>query len=732
MRIIGRLLVVSSAAVCMAGAVSTPPIRTQLLSNFPAPPMALEIAESIAAYNQSSFFPFIERLTHEALSEQSDGDTYAQATKWIKEDQLLSASSLSLLRLDMSAHVFAPAVVAQFQLYNETIVPEIQSVRDFDTSCMVWAQYKDKQLCSTGALQQLLDSETFYGTTYIEEARVEPHRLPFDHVYSAKDSDKLVVLYADILAPEFSEFHQYLKQLADAGSIQYILRYGPSNARNEQKPLELVGYGVELALKSTEYKVIDDRDLNHESQPRSAEKFHEQMGSKLFASEVEPTVKGLGEKQLPSLGIQAAQMILAAEDKLNVLKQLAQDLPRYAHLLSEVPVNSTFADEIGSTSSRIRDVFTINGMKLSDDHVNPFYIMDHLRKENAIIDGLQTAGLSQSQALDLLLHLDSKDDKQNEMPLSFDMRERPTEQKSVLWLNDLEKDRRYAGYAADINILQWMKAPGMMQPVRRNIVQAIFALDLSTTESWITIFEDVVGIVEHGMPMQMGLVPLIDYLASDSDSDANQMAKFMLYLRRAFKRRVWQSFMKRTLIGHLRGQSKSKSFVSTVHAAYAEFVKVQQTKDQEQPLQWDEITNTKDKWLSTRWQSMTEFCKRLDLSPQTVPTSGLVFINGVQLQLKDGYQQHLLKEYHTQTWHVANALRNNVIDENSDITEFVYGDRAVSSRSAMVFASDEMPLRMVDLSAEATQEWMDSEIEYLSYPSRNTTDLSSDEAVSIW
>ncbi|KAJ1743857.1 killer toxin resistant protein [Coemansia sp. RSA 1086] len=728
---ISHLLVLGGAVVSVAGAGSTPPIRTQLLSGFPAPPLLLEIAESIAAHNQSSFFPFIERLAHEALREQSDGDVYMRATNWIKEDQLLSAPALSLLRLDMSAHVFAPAVVAQFQLYNETVVPEIQSVRDFDLSCMVWAQYKDKQLCSTEALQQLLDSETFYGSTYVEEARVEPQLLPFDHVYPAEDSDKLVVLYADILAPEFADFHQYLKQLADSGNIQYVLRYGPRSAHSQQQPLSLVGYGVELALKSTEYKVIDDRDLNHQSQPESAAKFHEQLGSKLFASEIEPAVKGLGEKQLPSLGIQAAQMVLAADDKLDVLRQLAQDLPRYAHLLSEVPVNSTFAEEIGSTSSRTRDVFAINGMKLSEDRVNPFYIMDHLRKENAIIDGLQTAGLSQSQALNLLLHLDKSDDSQD-MSLSFDMREHQAEQKSVLWFNDLEKDRRYAGYAEDINILKWMKGPGMLQPVRKNIVQAIFALDLSATESWITVFEDVVGVVEHGMPMQMGLVPLIDFSATDSASDANLMAKFVLYLRRVFKRRDWQSFMKRTLIGHLRSQNKPKSFVSTVQAAYAEFAKVQLTKDQEQPLQWDEIINANDKWLLTRWQSIAEYCKRLDLSLKTVPASGLVFVNGVQLQLKDGYQQQLLKEYHAQTWNVASALRNNVIDETSDIAEFVYGGRAVSSRNTMVFESDEMPLRILDLSAEATQEWMDTEIEYLSYPSRNATDSSNDETVSVW
>ncbi|KAJ2114062.1 killer toxin resistant protein, partial [Coemansia sp. RSA 788] len=346
--------------------------------------------------------------------------------------------------------------------------------------------------------------------------------------------------------------------------------------------------------------------------------------TQLFATEAEPVVRGLTESQLEMLGVQAVQMIASADsDKLGVLQRLAQDLPRYAHLLAELPVNHTLADAIGDSSSHTRDSLLVNGLRLSDNTLDPFHIMDHLRSENTIIEGLQTAGLSQQQALDLLLY---EDTDESNTALSFDMRDQ-SEHKTILWLNDLETDKRYTGWPSDINLLQHIKMPGRMQPLRKNIVQSVFALDLSQPESWITLFEDIMSSVEHGMPMQFGLVPLID--VADSESASSQMAKLVLYLRHAFKRRDWHAFMRRTLIAHLRGRGDSKdTFVDSVRLAYAKYIQTHKTKDQEQPIAWDDIMNGQEEWLATRWQSTVEYCKRLDLSSTTTPASGIAFVNG--------------------------------------------------------------------------------------------------------
>ncbi|KAJ2354035.1 killer toxin resistant protein, partial [Coemansia erecta] len=515
----------SIALLCLvlggASATGTPPIRTQLYSSFAAPPLGLELAEGVAAHNHTSYFAFIEHLAQQQPEQTTPNGVYTHGLKWIEHTGLLTPVAQSLLRLEMATRVYAPAAEAQFQLYAANVVPELRAVRgEFDEECAVWAQYKDRQACTPAALQKILDSEAFYGTTYVEQAQVEPQVLALDHVYDADSGDasaKLVVLYADVRADGFLEFHEHLKGLADNGDIRYVLRYGPQAHGRSEKPLALSGYGVELALKSTEYKVTDDRDLGGNSGQRTRVTGQDVQGggeALLFSAETEPVVRGLGETQLQRLGVQAAQMVISATDKLAVLRRLAQDLPRYAHLLAELPVNSTLADEIGSADALVGDAIVVNGVRLSDENLDPFHILDHLRRENTIIDSLQTAGLTQQQALGLLLNADAADDVDDEEgsddddseseAMVFDMRDQSADQKTIWWLNDLESDKRYASWPSDTSRLLRVVTPGMMQPVRKNVVQTVFALDLSKAESWILVFEDMLGNIEHGMPMQFG------------------------------------------------------------------------------------------------------------------------------------------------------------------------------------------------------------------------------------
>ncbi|KAJ2583713.1 killer toxin resistant protein, partial [Coemansia sp. RSA 1804] len=214
-------------------------------------------------------------------------------------------------------------------------------------------------------LASLLDSEKFYGSTYVEEAKVAPEQLEFDHVYPSSGGQKpskLVVLYADPRSEKFSDMHSHLAELSENSEVTYILRYRPQGAEltdSLSQPLGLSGYGVELALKSTEYKVIDDRDIEDDDRRSNAKtkskikiqggRTEDSEGISLFASETVLSVKGLSEKQVVDLGIQAAQMVLSSADKLETLKQLSQNLPRYAHLLSSIELNSTFAENIRST-----------------------------------------------------------------------------------------------------------------------------------------------------------------------------------------------------------------------------------------------------------------------------------------------------------------------------------------------------------------------------------------------
>jgi len=85
--------------------------------------------------------------------------------------------------------------------------------------------------------------------------------LSFDHILSPSAEAKLplIILYADVISPNFVPFHQFITELVNNGKVDYVLRYKPPEG--SQDTLHLSGYGVELALKKTDYIVIDDRDV---------------------------------------------------------------------------------------------------------------------------------------------------------------------------------------------------------------------------------------------------------------------------------------------------------------------------------------------------------------------------------------------------------------------------------------------------------------------------------------
>ncbi|KAJ2896623.1 killer toxin resistant protein [Coemansia aciculifera] len=726
----------ASTALCalVSGTSESSPIRTRLLASFAAPPLVLEIAEGIAAHNSHGYFPFMLKLAqNRSIFAQSDAQTYKQALEWIAQDDLLSPFALSLLKLELAAHIYAPAVVAQYQLYNSTVVPEIKSVRKFDDSCSVWAQYKDKQACSVEAVDKLLDIEKFYGTTYIEQAKVKPLVLALDHVYEPKTAapadPKLVVLYADPRAEGFVELHKHLAAQAENGEIKYVLRYRPwgfsdesSTATDKGRSLGLSGYGVELALKSTEYKVIDDRDLDGSNNARSKLAVQDRDSSGgdalLFETEQEPVVKGLSEKLIAGLGVQATQMILQAGDKLAVLKQLAQDLPRYAHLLSEVEVNQTVASSVRDFAElEVGPMFAINGASIDIHDLDPFKLLEHIRKENEAIGQLEAAGLTQSQAIDLMVEAGGSGAEGSD-ELAFDMRDRSKDKKTVLWLNDLEKDGRYAMWPSDVQNLMRIMRPGMIQRLRKNVVQVIFALDLSSADSWVLIFEDLVSNIEHGLPMQFGIVPLIEYRSASAQSPANQMAMYALYLRRSFKKKEWQSVVKGALLSYLQakdgvGSKKDMAFIDHARSIYEAYIKTHQTRDGETPLTWEQIVGIEKSWLSKRWDDTVKYCSRLDLSPEAAPV-GVAFVNGVQYPLDEGYQQDIFKAFQLQTWELAQRLRSGKFVATEDIQDQIYGaDNVVSSRNTFIYSSDENPLRFAPLSKPLVGRWMDKHVRYL-------------------
>lgn len=127
--------------------------------------------------------------------------------------------------------------------------------------------------------------------------------MDLDHIKVPTDaSDPFTILYADVYDPEFTAFRQYLDTLGKDHGLEYSLRYRPPVKGDKESPLTLSGYGVELALKNTDYIVIDDRDLGHvDDSPASGQTvFKNSVGVNILGDD-EPSVDPISESLLAGM-----------------------------------------------------------------------------------------------------------------------------------------------------------------------------------------------------------------------------------------------------------------------------------------------------------------------------------------------------------------------------------------------------------------------------------------------
>lgn len=269
--------------------------------------------------------------------------------------------------------------------------------------------------------------------------------LPFDRVLGlGKDA----ILYADPTSASFGPFHIALSKAAKQGDVSYRLRYRRS-AGAHNTPLSVSGYGVKLDLKRTDYIVIDDREASQEGKQKPATADVDLDTDKEVAD-----LKPLSTSELASLGLKTASFILNSENPLDALVKSTQDFPKFSSSIATHEVAKEFAAEqeknvAAGIPSGINFLW-MNGVQLIERQIEPFTLIEMIRRERKLIDGVRDLGFNGQQANSLLGHSEVASSKAEDEPPRFDWTDRLEEGKALLWLNDLEKDARYQKLPSDL------------------------------------------------------------------------------------------------------------------------------------------------------------------------------------------------------------------------------------------------------------------------------------------
>ncbi|XP_057977897.1 UDP-glucose:glycoprotein glucosyltransferase [Malania oleifera] len=359
----------------------------------------------------------------------------------------------------------------------------------------------------------------------------QPELFDFDHVhYDSSIGSPVAILYGALGTDCFKEFHVILVEAAKKGKVKYVIRpvlpsgcetkCGHCGAIGTRDPLNLGGYGVELALKSMEYKAMDDskiekgvtledphtEDLNQDVRgfifsrilERKPELASEIMAFRdyLLSSSISDTLEVW---QLKDLGHQTAQRIVHASDPLRVMQEINQNFPSVVSSLSRMKLNDSVKDEIIVNQRMIppgKSLMALNGALVNIDDIDLYMLVDTIHQEISLADQFLKLKIPQSTVRKLLSTIP---------PPEANMFRVDFRSMHVHYLNNLEEDAMYMRWRSNINEILMPVFPGQPRYIRKNLFHAVYVLDPASVCGLESV-DMVISFYENNFPMRFGVI----------------------------------------------------------------------------------------------------------------------------------------------------------------------------------------------------------------------------------
>ncbi|XP_017270490.1 UDP-glucose:glycoprotein glucosyltransferase 1 isoform X1 [Kryptolebias marmoratus] len=528
---LGALLLSLLSAV--SGGADLKAITTTLTTKWADTPLLLEASEFLAEESQEKFWDFVEANQNiEGEHDDTDQAYYELIVK--RASALLSSIQLNMLKLALSLRAYSATVYS---------LQQIASTEPPPPGCSAFVSVHGAKTCDAESLGSLLKAAA---------ERPKPYLFKGDHRYPGSNPDApVVILYAKLGSSDFQRFHRVLTSRVGEGSATYVLRHYLANP--SEKKVFLSGYGVELAIKNQEYKAKDDTQVQGEEVNATVigenDPVDEVQGFlfgklKTIYPELKEQLKELRKHlvestnemaplkvwQMQDLSFQTAARILAAPavDALNVMKDLSQNFPTKARSITKTVVSSEIRREIGENQKFFKgtlglqpgeSALFINGLHIDLDTQDIFSVLDVLRSEARVMEGLRSLLVETPYIHDIL--------KLNVQPSDSDYAV-DIRNPAIYWINNLETDHKYSSWPYNVQELLRPTFPGVIRQIRKNFHNLVIMLDPTQENT-----SELLGVAEmfydNNIPLRIGMV----FVVSDED-DVDGMQDAGVALVRAY------------------------------------------------------------------------------------------------------------------------------------------------------------------------------------------------------
>ncbi|XP_073520253.1 UDP-glucose:glycoprotein glucosyltransferase 2 [Phyllobates terribilis] len=497
------------ALSCLIAQAAAKGVTASLAAKWPESPLLLEASEFIAEEGNDKFWQFLGTV-QEMTIYRNKGSEYSYYSLILKKAaQFLSDLQMGLLKFAFSIRAHSPTVQMFQQIAADESPPE---------GCSAFASIHGKHTCKASQIENLLKEA-------LDSPR--PYFYKGDHVFPTfSKTAPVVVLYAEIGTKAFATFHKTLLEKAEREEIIYILRHFIQKPSN--KKINLSGYGVELAIKDTEYKAMDDTQVEAtNSTDKSFDGIAEDVQGFYFDKLIQmyPDLKDnlvefrkhliestnemvpLKVWELQDLSFQAASKVFSIPvyEALKVLRDMSQNFPIKARSLTRIALNQEMRKEIEENQKHLSNTYGIqagdaslyiNGLQIDLDVQNSFSILDILKNEGKALYGLSVLGIKNEDIIKYL-QLQVHPGEEN---YALDIRN-----SAINWVNDIETDYKYSKWPSSLQELLRPVFPGAIRPIRRNFFSLVLFLDPAEDYA-----ADYVKLAElfyqHNVPLRIGFV----------------------------------------------------------------------------------------------------------------------------------------------------------------------------------------------------------------------------------
>ncbi|VDM17267.1 unnamed protein product [Hydatigera taeniaeformis] len=563
-------------------------VSVQLGSSWKETPIVAEAAEFLAQLSSNYFWDFVDSLDY-LLEHNASSDLFSSSEKISLdamrklEEIVLNVQGVSvdedgnrdlqrrLFSLTLASRALSPAVQTANHMARVAHFQWIFNKSEVCGDSRTWGRIGSTFICDLVHLGDIVKAASIACSDGCPESLADSALLS-DNVYPfTNESDAIprLIIHGDLRCKEFYAWHKKAKQLVEENSVVYIFRHF-FKATSLSKTW-LNGYGVTLALKSTEYKAMDDKNEGGKDMFEDASDLNEtesvlqgfnftQLHAKYPDLKAEldafqrhlitgiSEVKPLKAWQMQDLGLQAAQTIMdAAKERDNaiagllMLQDLSQNFPSRAYQLSQRNVSVKMRDEMKYNQEVLKHLYGIrpgnsllllNGLALSPD-IDIYALLDLLRSESHLLNQLHGLGLSTDQATQLLQASPRGEDSYRLSTFIesykhtvtgehlLDLRNAP-----ILFLNDIERNSGYDSWLPSMHALFTMGPPGALRHIRKNLFNVVFVVDPSQRTS-IEMLKLAEIIIMKKVPIRIGLLWSVN---PETESVSRTMVRAFNYL----------------------------------------------------------------------------------------------------------------------------------------------------------------------------------------------------------